>query len=59
MTPIDIQLSRFKIKVNGRACSHMLGKGGGTGVLQTSLVIYCFSIFRYYSLHSMQDTQVT
>ena len=52
MIPIDIQVSRSKVKVIGQAYSHMLGKGGITqtshvneqsqraGVLALSLCLY-------------------
>ena len=36
MTPIDIQVSRSKVKVKGQAILYMLGKGG-ISVLQTSI----------------------
>ena len=47
MTPIDIQVSRSKVKVKGQAYSiyhYMLGKGG-ISVLQTS--IFKLYMWRY------------
>ena len=37
MTPIDIQLSRSKVNIEGQAYSLYFGGGGGISVLQTSV----------------------
>ena len=53
MTPIDIQVSRSKVSVEGQACSLYVGEGGGgISVLQTAIFFmppfekggaYCFA----------------
>ena len=37
MTPIDIQVSRSKVSVEGQAYSLYVAEGGGISVLQTSI----------------------
>ena len=37
MTPIDIQVSRSKVSVEGQACTLCVGEGGGISVLQTAI----------------------
>ena len=41
MTPIDIQVSRSKVKVGGQAYSVYVGEGGGgISILQTSIFLF-------------------
>ena len=49
MIPIDIQVSRSKAKV--KPISHMLGKGRGISVLQTSIFIIV-SLINPFENHS-------
>ena len=40
MTPIDIQVSRSKVSVEGQAYSLYVGEGGGISVLQTAIFYF-------------------
>ena len=40
MTPIDIQVSRSKVSVEGQTYSLYVGEGGGIIVLQTAIFLF-------------------
>ena len=45
MTPIDIQVSKSKVSVEGQAFSLYVGEGGGISVLQTAIFVVRFEKF--------------
>ena len=53
MTPIDIQVSRSKVSVEGQAYSLYVGEGG-ISVLQTAIFLYSMLVYKIYAILNLE-----